>query len=151
MVCWFCEWCAGLSVVKMKPYTQDRVCVFLAIIPYIGFVACPFPFDVVIATNDLPLARVFSASLIDSICANGNGSLTIKSLTQAQTLDCITASGFRCVNTSLPRLCLSIAVNRRAILSRLGVETASKSFHLGMSLSSVLAGGIWSVLHGYDL
>ena len=42
-------------------------------------------------------------------------------------------------------------VNRRAILSRLGVETASNSFHLSMSPSSVLAGGIWSVLHGYDL
>ena len=42
-------------------------------------------------------------------------------------------------------------VNRRAILSRLGVETASNSFHLSMSPSSVLTGGIWSVLHGYDL
>lgn len=47
--------------------------------------------------------------------------------------------------------CWDDSVNRRAILSRLGVETASKSFHLSMSLSSVLAGGIWSVLHGYDL
>ena len=34
---------------------------------------------------------------------------------------------------------------------RLGVETASNSFHLSMSPSSVLTGGIWSVLHGYDL
>ena len=42
-------------------------------------------------------------------------------------------------------------VNRRAILSRLGVETASNSFHLSMSPSSILTGGIWSVLHGYDL
>lgn len=42
-------------------------------------------------------------------------------------------------------------VNRRAILSRLGLETASNSFHLSVSPSSVLAGGIWSVLHGYDL
>jgi hypothetical protein len=41
-----------------------------------------------------------------------------------------------------------IFVNRRAILSRLEVETASNSFHLSMSPSSVLAGGIWSVLHG---
>lgn len=42
-------------------------------------------------------------------------------------------------------------VNRRAILSRLVVETASKSFHLSVSPSSVLTGGIWSVLHGYNL
>ena len=46
---------------------------------------------------------------------------------------------------------MSLGVNRRAILSRLGVETASNSFHLSMSPSSVLTGGIWSVLHGYDL
>ena len=46
---------------------------------------------------------------------------------------------------------MSNDVNRRAILSRLGVETASNSFHLSMSPSSVLAGGIWSVLHGYNL
>ena len=44
-----------------------------------------------------------------------------------------------------------LLVNRRAILSRLEVETASNSFHLSMSPSSVLTGGIWSVLHGYDL
>ena len=40
-------------------------------------------------------------------------------------------------------------VNQRAKLSRLGVETASNSFHLRVSSSGVLAGGIWSVLHGY--
>jgi hypothetical protein len=44
-----------------------------------------------------------------------------------------------------------LSVNRRAILSRLVVETASNSFHLSVSPSSVLAGGIWSVLHGYNL
>ena len=44
-----------------------------------------------------------------------------------------------------------LLVNRRAILSRLEVETASNSFHLSMSPSSVLTGGFWSVLHGYDL
>jgi len=40
-------------------------------------------------------------------------------------------------------------VKQRAKLSRLGVETASKSFHLHVSSSGVLAGGIWSVLRGY--
>ena len=42
-------------------------------------------------------------------------------------------------------------VKQRAILSRLGVETASNSFHLSMSLSSVLAGDFWSDLYGHDL
>jgi hypothetical protein len=42
-------------VLKNKPYTQDRVCLFSAIIPYIGFILLPLPFDVMIATNDLPL------------------------------------------------------------------------------------------------
>ena len=41
-------------------------------------------------------------------------------------------------------------VKQRAILSRLGVETASNSFHLSMSLSSVLAGDFWSDLYGHD-
>ena len=41
-------------------------------------------------------------------------------------------------------------VKQRAILSRLGVETASNSFHLSMSPSSVLAGGFWSDLYGHD-
>jgi hypothetical protein len=45
----------------------------------------------------------------------------------------------------------ALNVNQRAILSRLGVETASKSFHLSMSPSSVLAGGFWSDLYGHDL
>jgi hypothetical protein len=44
-----------------------------------------------------------------------------------------------------------ITVNQRAILSRLGVETASNSFHLSMSPSSILAGGFWSDLYGHDL
>ena len=43
----------------------------------------------------------------------------------------------------------STFVNRRAILSRLGVETASNSFHLSVSLSSVLAGDFWSDLYGH--
>ena len=43
------------------------------------------------------------------------------------------------------------AVKQHAILSRLVVETASNSFHLSMSPSSVLAGGFWSDLYGYDL
>ena len=43
------------------------------------------------------------------------------------------------------------SVKQRAILSRLGVETASNSFHLSMSLSSVLAGDFWSDLYGHDL
>src|SRR3989338_5941345 len=42
-------------------------------------------------------------------------------------------------------------VKQRAKLSRLGVETASNSFHLGMQPSGILAGGIWSVLHGHYL
>ena len=42
-------------------------------------------------------------------------------------------------------------VNQRAKLSRLGVETASNSSHLGVSSPGVLAGGIWSVVHGYNL
>lgn len=46
---------------------------------------------------------------------------------------------------------LSSVVKQRAILSRLGVETASNSFHLSMSLSSVLAGDFWSDLYGHDL
>ena len=44
-----------------------------------------------------------------------------------------------------------LAVNQRAILSRLGVETASNSFHLSMSPSSIFAGGFWSDLNGHDL
>jgi hypothetical protein len=51
----------------------------------------------------------------------------------------------------LLRVNSAFTVNRRAILSRLVVETASNSFHLSVSPSSVLAGGIWSVLHGYNL
>ena len=43
------------------------------------------------------------------------------------------------------------SVNQRVILSRLVVETASNSFHLSMSPSSVLARGFWSDLYGYDL
>ena len=54
-------------VVKMKPYTQDRELLFLAIIPYIGFVLPPLPLEVIIATNDLPFLRGFSGNLIDSI------------------------------------------------------------------------------------
>lgn len=34
---------------------------------------------------------------------------------------------------------------------RIGVETASNTFHFGMSPSSVLAGGFWSDLYGHDL
>ena len=41
-------------------------------------------------------------------------------------------------------------VKQRAILSRLGVETASNSFHLSVSLFSVLAGDFWSDLYGHD-
>ncbi len=43
-----------------------------------------------------------------------------------------------------------LRVKQCAILSRLGVETASNSFHLSMSPSSVLAGGFWSDLYGHD-
>ena len=43
----------------------------------------------------------------------------------------------------------SRGVNQRAKLSRLGVETASNSFHLGMQPSGIFAGGIWSDLHGH--
>ena len=42
-------------------------------------------------------------------------------------------------------------VKQRAKLSRLGVETASKSFHPIVSLYGIFAGGIWSVLHGHYL
>ena len=44
-----------------------------------------------------------------------------------------------------------LRVKQRAILSRLGVETAFNSFHLSVSLSSVLAGDFWSDLYGHDL
>ena len=40
---------------------------------------------------------------------------------------------------------LICTVKQHAILSRLGVETASNSFHPSVSRSGVLAGGIWSV------
>ncbi len=53
-------------VVKMKPYTQDRECLFLHLIPYIGpyVMKLPLPFERLWSTNDLPLAW---SSLIDSI------------------------------------------------------------------------------------
>src|SRR3989338_6673303 len=53
----------------------------------------------------------------------------------------------------MSRLCArqNQSVKQRAKLSRLGVETASNSFHLGMQPSGILAGGIWSVLHGHYL
>ena len=46
---------------------------------------------------------------------------------------------------------LGTSVKQHAILSRLVVETASNSFYLSMSPSSVLAGGFWSDLYGHDL
>jgi hypothetical protein len=42
-------------------------------------------------------------------------------------------------------------VKQRTILSGLGVETAFNSFHLSVSLFSVLAGDFWSDLYGHDL
>ena len=53
-------------VVKMKPYTQDRVCLFLRLISYIGLyvMKLPLPFERLWSTNDLSLA---CSSLIDSI------------------------------------------------------------------------------------
>ena len=53
------------------------------------------------------------------------------------------------LNIQIPYYALS--VNQRAILSRLVVETASNSFHLSISPSSILAGGFWSDLYGHDL
>jgi hypothetical protein len=45
-------------VVKMKPYTQDRECLFLRLISYIGLyvMKLPLPFERLWSTNDLPLA-----------------------------------------------------------------------------------------------
>jgi hypothetical protein len=44
-----------------------------------------------------------------------------------------------------------MSVKQRAILTRLGGETASKSFHPIVPPSGVLTGGIWSDLYGHHL